>query len=31
VRGLACSGASGVRECGEEAMAVVMGLMCCRW
>lgn len=29
VRGLLASGASGVSECGEAAMAVVMGLMCC--
>lgn len=29
VRGLFASGASGVRECSEAAMAEVMGLTCC--
>lgn len=28
VRGLEGSGARGVRECGDAAMAVVMGLIC---
>jgi hypothetical protein len=29
VSGLWCSGVSGVREWGEAAMAVLMGLICC--
>lgn len=29
VSGLFCSGARGVRECGEAAMALEMGLRCC--
>lgn len=29
MRGLVGSGVRGVSECGEAAMAVLMGLMCC--